>query len=265
MSTSAATASLTELGFTDIESRAYVAVLEFGPVTGYRVAQRIGKAGANTYKALESLSRRGAIVCERGETALYRAVEPKVLAQRMSDAYAARSRRAAEALAHIGEPLSDQRVYRLDSAELVYARCEEMLLGARRSAYIDAFPATLERVRPLLEATAKRGVIVAVKAYAPASVAGATTATSTRARDVVERWPGEWLNLAVDGASMLLAFFERGGDLVRQAVWTDSAYIALVYQSALAGEIGIAYLEQELAGIALPDCARRALREASAL
>jgi sugar-specific transcriptional regulator TrmB len=265
MARPAAAASLTELGFTDTESRAYVAVLESGPVTGYRVAQRIGKAGANTYKALESLARRGAIVCEHGETALYRAVDPKVLAQRMTDAYAARSRRVAEALAHIGEPLSDQRVYRLDSAELAYARCEEMLRSARRSAYVDAFPTALDRVRPLLEAAARRGVAVAVKAYAPACVAGALVATPTDASDVIERWPGEWLNLAVDGASMLLAFFERGGDVVRQAVWTDSAYIAVVYQGALAGEIGMAYVEQELDGIALPQRARRALRRASAL
>jgi hypothetical protein len=64
---------------------------------------------------------------------------------------------------------------------------------------------------------------------------------------------------------MLLAFFERGGDVVRQAVWTDSAYIAVVYQGALAGEIGMAYVEQELDGIALPQRARRALRRASAL
>lgn len=260
-----AVASLTDLGFTELESRAYIAVLESGPVTGYRVAQQIGKAGANTYKALESLARRGAIVCDRGETALYRALAPDALARSLADQYAERSRRAAGALAHIGEPRGDHRVYRVENGEQVYARCAEMLNGATSSAFADAFPAALARVRPLLEAAADRGVKVAVKTYEPVAIAGALTATGADGRATLERWPGEWLNVAVDGSATLLAFFERGGETVRQAVWTDSPYISLIYQSALAREIGMAVLQERLAGIDLPASARRALREAAAL
>jgi HTH-type transcriptional regulator, sugar sensing transcriptional regulator len=260
-----AVASLTELGFTELESRAYVSVLESGPVTGYRVAQHIGKAGANTYKALESLARRGAIVCDRGETALYRAIPPETLARRLSDQYAERSRRAAQALAHIGEPRSDHRVYRIENAGDVYERCAAMLREARVSAFADVFPAALARVRPLLEAAARRGVTVAVKTYEPAALAGAITATDAKARATLERWPGEWLNLAVDGSATLLAFFEPGGEAVRQAVWTDSPYISVIYQSALAGEIGMAMLHERFAGAEFPAAARRALREAAAL
>ena len=260
-----AASSLTDLGFTELESRAYVALLESGPVTGYRVAQLVGKAAANTYKALESLTRRGAIVCDQGPTALYRAVAPGVLTQTMADAYTARSRRVAEALAHIGEPQSDQRVYRIESADHAYARCAEMVQGARRSAYVDAFPAALERIRPLLGGAVKRGVTVAVKAYAPTELAGATSAIPAQAAVTLARWPGEWLNVVVDAGTTLLAFFERGGDVLRQAVWTDSPYISLVYQSALAGEIGMAYVQQHLAGVPLSARVRETLRVASAL
>jgi sugar-specific transcriptional regulator TrmB len=260
-----AVASLTELGFTELESRAYVSVLESGPVTGYRVAQRIGKAGANTYKALESLARRGAIVCDRGDTALYRATPPETLARRLADQYAEHSRRAAQALVHIGEPRSDHRVYRIENADEVRERFAAMLREARVSAYADAFPGALTRVRPLLEAAARRGVKVAVKTYEPSALAGGITATDAAGRATLERWPGEWLNLAVDGAATLLAFFEPGGEAVRQAVWTDSPYISVIYQGALAGEIGMAMLHERFAGMQLPASARRALREAAAL
>ena len=47
--------ALRELGFTELESRIYIFLLEESPATGYRIAQAIEKPVANTYKAIELL------------------------------------------------------------------------------------------------------------------------------------------------------------------------------------------------------------------
>ena len=62
----AAVESLQELGFTETEALAYAGLVPISPATGYRVAQAIGKPAANTYKALESLEAKGAVLVESG-------------------------------------------------------------------------------------------------------------------------------------------------------------------------------------------------------
>src|SRR5688500_1986290 len=56
--------ALQDLGFTGLEAEVYAALLEGSPVTAYRVAQQVGKAAANVYKAVESLRRKGAILVD---------------------------------------------------------------------------------------------------------------------------------------------------------------------------------------------------------
>lgn len=54
---------LTGLGFTQADAEVYVALLRESPATGYRIATVLGKATANTYKALRSLTDKGAVLC----------------------------------------------------------------------------------------------------------------------------------------------------------------------------------------------------------
>ncbi|MDO8629132.1 MAG: helix-turn-helix domain-containing protein, partial [Phycisphaerales bacterium] len=68
--------TLVPLGFTPLEGEVYAILVAESPATGYRVAQAIGKPVANTYKAIESLERKGAIVVDDGESRLCRAVPP---------------------------------------------------------------------------------------------------------------------------------------------------------------------------------------------
>ena len=54
--------ALVNMGFTALEAEIYTFIVGEPGVTGYRVAQAIGKPAANTYKSLESLGRKGALV-----------------------------------------------------------------------------------------------------------------------------------------------------------------------------------------------------------
>lgn len=54
-----------DLGFTGLEADVYTALLAESPTTGYRVAQALGKAVANTYKAIASLEAKRAVAGRR--------------------------------------------------------------------------------------------------------------------------------------------------------------------------------------------------------
>jgi len=245
MSASAAALQpLVDLGFNALEAAAYAFLLRESPATGYRVARAIGKPAANTYKAIEALARKGAALVEDGESRLYRAVAPEELLAKLERRFEARKKSALAALKSLRPVRGDDRVYQMDSAEAVLERARRMLAGATRVVLLDLFPESLDALRPDVEAAAARGIEVALKAYRPATVRGATVVVNDGGDGALERWPGQWLNVVADGREHLLALLEPGGAGVLHAVWSGSAYASWVYHCALVAEIFMADVER---------------------
>jgi sugar-specific transcriptional regulator TrmB len=251
--------SLAALGFTELEAEVYVALLRESPATGYRVAQAVGKAAANVYKAIESLQQKGAVLVDDGASRLCRAVPPEELLAQLERAFSRRRQEAGAALASLGQTARDDRIYQLQSVGQVYERCRSMLDSCAKVAVLDLFPLPLEELRESLQATARRGVRVLIKAYEPAAIPGAEVVAHVRGRMSLERWPGHWLNLVADGGEHLVAFLSADGRSLLQAVWTGSPYLSWIYHSALASEYMVAAVQRSLQDGATTAELRRAL------
>src|SRR5688572_12935020 len=79
---SSAVQALQTLGFSELEASIYAFLLTESPTTGYRIAQGIGKPVANTYKGIQALQSKGAVLIEDSDTRLCRAMPPdEVLGQ----------------------------------------------------------------------------------------------------------------------------------------------------------------------------------------
>jgi HTH-type transcriptional regulator, sugar sensing transcriptional regulator len=257
--------SLRAFGFTELEADVYAFLLGESPATGYRVAQAIGKPVANTYKAVQTLQAKDAVVAEDGDGRLCRAVPAEELLDQLERRFRDSRRRASRALSRVRSNPEDHRVYQLRTPARVFERCRRILADCRHVAIIDAFPRTLDELRPAIEKSAGRGVTVAVQAYRAAIVAGADVVVRRDGEAVMRRWPGQWLNLVADGREYVLALLTEDLQAVHQAVWSRSAYLAWVYSSAVAAEVvlsEIARLNEDGASIRV---LRRALRRHSAL
>jgi len=239
--------ALVDLGFTGLEAEVYTALAQHPPMTGYRVAQLLGKPAANVYKSIESLQAKGAVIVDDGASRVCHAVPAGELLGLIERGFRESRERAASALAELQSVPGDDRVYQLRSREQVMERCRRMLGRAERVALLDAFPAPLEELRTEAEAAAARGVTVAVKAYEPTSLREAEVFVHPDGRDVTGRWPGQWVNVVVDGREHLIALLSRDGLDVHQAVWSESAYLSWVYHSALAGELILAEVQRRIA------------------
>jgi hypothetical protein len=118
-----------------------------------------------------------------------------------------------------------------------------MLSRCRHIAIFDIFPGALERLRTDIEEAIGRGLEVAIKAYQPTEFPGADIVVEPEGELVQKRWPGQWINLVVDGNEHLLAFLSPGDQRVHQAVWSGSAYLSWVYHCSVAAELRLAALE----------------------
>jgi sugar-specific transcriptional regulator TrmB len=94
---------LTPFGFTATESRAYGALLDLGPSTGYAVARAARLARANAYGALDGLVTRGA-ASRDGRPATYRAADPDALIAQLAATQGEALDRLSAALARVGRP-----------------------------------------------------------------------------------------------------------------------------------------------------------------
>lgn len=244
---------LSTLGFTELEAAVYTFLVESSPATAYRVAQGIGKPVANTYKAVESLQQKGAVLVDETGTRLCRAVPPAELLAALERTFDTRREAAAQALGRLSPAKSDDGVFSINSAAQVYERCGQMLERAAEVVLLDAFPGVIEKLRPALEAAAARGITVAVQAYSPTDLKGADVIVPCTAGAVLERWPGQWLCLLVDGAEYLFAFLDRDGEKVHQAIWSTSAFLAWVQHSYLSDSLRANLLEGLLEKRAAPE------------
>jgi sugar-specific transcriptional regulator TrmB len=252
--------ALVDLGFTALEAEVYTLLVRESPSTGYRVAQALGKAAANVYKAIESLERKGAVMVDDGDTRLCRPVPLEELLTRLERTFTRNRRRAARAIAAITGDEADDRVYRLRSREQVIARARGMLDAATTVALVDVFPEPFDELRDALAAAAARGVDVAVQVYAPAEVPGAEVSIHRRADRIRAGWPGEQLNVVTDATACLLALLSPGRGEVLQAIWSESTYLSCLMHSTLAADTTMVALSALAAEDAPVEVLRRAIR-----
>jgi sugar-specific transcriptional regulator TrmB len=229
--------ALTDLGFTEIEARVYCFLLQEGSASGYRVAQGIGKATANTYKAIEDLAARGVVLIDSGDTRLVRPVEPsEVLATLARDA-AAKRKAAEAALTRLEAAPPDERVYRLTKPAQVFERARSMLTSAEAIVLADIFPSALDHLADALESTARRGVRVVARTYSARPIARVETLVVPGAEEAFGAWPGMQMSVVADAREHIFCLFTESLDRVLQSVWSNSLFLSCLAHNHIASEI----------------------------
>ncbi|MCP4685861.1 MAG: TrmB family transcriptional regulator, partial [bacterium] len=120
-------APLVQLGLTRLEAEIYTFLLEKSPATGYGIAKGTGKPTANTYKALESLHNKGAIIVDDSEARLCRAVPTDELLDNFQHRFETVRNQAQTEFRKLKAAPGDSRVYQLKTPEQLVQRYRKML------------------------------------------------------------------------------------------------------------------------------------------
>ena len=162
--------NLSGLGFNFLESEVYLELLANEPMTAYRVAKQINKPTANVYKAIDSLSQKGAVLIEDNKNRKCRAVPPDEFINHVEKSILLKTKNLKEQLKDIGKISYDERSYAIESVPLVFERFESMMNKCKKIAVIDIFPEPLKRVKSIIEKAAERGVDVHIQVYKPIEI-----------------------------------------------------------------------------------------------
>lgn len=232
--------SLTAFGFTELESRLYAELLKRSPATGYKLSRAVGKATANTYQALESLVRKGAVIGDEAEPRGYRPVPPSELFAVLRRTFLNQSEVAEKALSTLHMPAPEERLYHLKSLPQALERACQMIDSAQETLLFDLFAQPFEMLREGLVRAHSRGVLVGGLVYAPAPDVPFSTQLAPGAPFVTDRWPGRQLTLIADAREVLVALIGHDAASIRTGFWTDSGYLSCLHHSGLASEMRLA-------------------------
>ncbi len=235
--TTEALEDLQALGFTEYEARAYLGLLEKGPLTGYQLAKACGVPRPNIYAVLDRLQERGAVTTVQvKEGVKYAALPSKEMLDRLARTLGGRIEKAGRDLGKLQEAPAVERVWNLQGHENVIERARSLIGGTERSLLACVWSDESRELAEAFAAAAGKGAEVTTLCIegCPEECGGCCGA--------VYRYPlaGEahtrWLVLVADDRELLVA-----------QVFPDGRALGAVTTLEVLVSVGARYLQHSIA------------------
>ncbi|MFI7123826.1 TrmB family transcriptional regulator [Amycolatopsis sp. NPDC049868] len=212
-------AQMKVLGLTEWESRAYLALLEESPSSGYGVAKRSGVPRAKVYEVLDSLEHKGAVHVTHGEPRQYGPVPPKELVARAREEMLAGLDLAEAAMTDYAEQQDTNAViWDIQGREEIIARARQLIQGAAHQILLEIWATDAGELRRDLKAAVGRGVEVTAVAYGDPEYPFARVYPHPLTDEVTKGLGGRWLVLSIDNREVIAGNVSGAG--LSRAAWT---------------------------------------------
>lgn len=249
--------ALEKLGFSTYEARAYLALLQQSPATGYQLSKLSGVPRSRVYETLERLVAKGYAVALQAEPAEYAPLPAdQLLAQLQGhfDDTLTVLETEIEKLATTSQPES---IWTLQGRATILSRSRGMIARAQESVYLVAWAQTIREVQAELEAAAARGVRIVVVSCGEIDLAVGSHYRHAFQEHLVCSGDSS-INLVVDGAEVLIGE-TLPADACR-AAWSRNEGLILITEEYVRHEV---YLHEIIArlGTTKADTLRTAFAE----
>jgi sugar-specific transcriptional regulator TrmB len=234
---------LTELGFSEYEAKAYLALLRENPATGYQLAKGSGVPRSMIYEVMGKLTARGAAMTLRVEGGTkYAPVPPEEFLEQLH-------REQEELLTSLREDLTTlspttdlDYVWNIEGHENILAKAEEMIAQATESLYLALAPSTFPALRDALEDAVARGVRAVIYTTANIDFPGCRVVVAHVSEETLGQARGLGLILVIDGEEVLIGEWLTATQA--RASWTISPLVVFIAEHHLRTDL---YLPQILA------------------
>jgi len=228
--------TLIDIGFNRLEADVYIYLLSHPPATAYKIGKEINKPTANVYKAIDTLSIKGAVLIEDNKNKLCKAVNSNEFIAAYKAEILNNAAQAEKALNNINVEVLDQNSYRIQSVALIFKRFQNMMERCKKIAVIDAFPNVLDLLVPIIEKTANRNIDIYVEAYKPITIENVDVVCVDVGKQNLEYWNSQQLNLIIDGEEHLMTLMDNSLNNVIQATWSNNIYMSCMLHAGVLRE-----------------------------
>lgn len=228
---------LQELGFSEYEARAYIALLRKNPMNGYEVAKVSGIPRPNIYGVLKKLQEREAVTPIESPSGLhYVPLPPDTLTRRMNLHYQQLLTQTEDALQAVTVAEDQPVLWNLHGYETILQRAQALIDAAETSVVIGVWQPESAALAEATEAAQARGIeYITLCMQACPAECGFCHHPLFRYH-AASSSPGRWMIVVRDETELLLASLEtpeasaihsRQPSLVQMASWYIRHSVAL--------------------------------------
>jgi len=228
---------LRKMGLSELEAKVYIWLLENHRSTGYKIAMQIGKPVANTYKALKSLEKKGAVVCDNSSNKIYFDTIPvEEFLNKIEKEFSNQRKKIIEEVNNLDVQQDPIGIYELQSQELVYEKAKSMINTAENTLLIDCFPAPMKNIKEHFTKERTKEISIYVKNYSGEDIDNVNQIKATNAGLPYDVLDGQWMVVLKDTSESLIALFNKDGSELNHCLWIKDPFISFVLFNGSAHE-----------------------------
>jgi len=218
---------LQALGFSEYEAKAYVALLQKSPVTGYELSRLSGVPRSMIYEVLGKLVARGAALSSpEADVTRYAPVPADALLDRLRHQYEEMIDQAQRQLSAIPRAGETDYVWNIVGYDNIMAHARAMIQAARVCIHVGLLPTTFPDLEASLAEASGRGVQVRVHTTARIDFPGGRVAVTPLAMDDVGQFGTPGMILVRDSEEVLIS--EELSAPSARASWTRSPLLVFL-------------------------------------
>jgi len=211
---------LHELGFTEYEAKAYLALLEKFPLTGYAVSLNSGVPRSKIYEVLGGMVGRGDIMISQDKTPLYVPLPPNELIEQKKHRAEQTYKDAQEALEQYSSSSQNrENIWNISGHNAIINRVKEAIKTAKHRILLEIWEEDAEELRSALEQSAQRGVKITIVSYGFIDFDFASVYEHDMSGQITEDYGGRWLVFSMDDREVVAGIISLGDE--SRAAWTS--------------------------------------------
>lgn len=233
---------LQELGFTDYEARAYIALLQENPLNGYELAKVSGIPRPNIYKVLQKLEEREIVIrADTPNSAVYSPISPGQLTKRLGNRFKSILDAASEGLESVSKPGERDYVWNVESYDAVIGQVRTLIEQAQENIIVAMWQPEAKILNDVItEAIGRNIPVQTLCLQACPQECGFCCGTIYR-YPVISSQQTRWLIAVQDEANLVMADIQvnkQNGDLSAEGIRTRQHYL---------GELASWYIRHSIA------------------
>ncbi|MRX71824.1 TrmB family transcriptional regulator [Bacillus lacus] len=210
---------LKNLGFTEYEAKAYLALLEESPLTGYAAAKKSGVPRSKIYEVLDQLTHRGDILVSPGNTPQYTPVPAKELIKNRRIQAEENFELAEKSLQDFQYSSQDrENIWNITGSKEILDKVRARILAAENRILLEIWEEEFHELEPSLRQAASKGVSITIIAYGVIASDFADVYLHYMGSEITEEYGGRWIVMSADDEEVLAGIVSLGKD--SRAAWT---------------------------------------------
>jgi len=239
--------TLKNLNFTEYEAKAYLALLEESPLTGYAVAKNSGVPRSKIYEVLDSLSMRGDILVSPGNTPQYAPIPAKELIRNRRIKVEENFEMAEKALEQFEHSASErENIWNIKGHNEIIDKAKECIISAKHRILLEIWSEDYMELETELGQAANKGVAITIVAYGEIVSDFADVYLHDLSSEITEEYGGRWIVLSADDSEIVAGIVSLDKD--SRAAWTMHPGLVMPITEVIIHDLYIAEIVKKYRG-----------------